>query len=146
MIFDLSNELQSHNFKTRCNQFFKKGCIVELKEKKPPRTLSQNAYLHAILGYFGLQFGYKIDEVKMWYFKELCNADLFTEIVHDQILGYDRKRFKSTSVLTTSEMTLAIERFRNWSADVAGIYIPSPEEHRLILQLEIEVEQNKLYL
>lgn len=43
-------------------------------------------------------------------------------------------------------MTLAIERFRNWAAQEAEIYIPSPEEHRLVQMMEIEASRAKQYL
>lgn len=146
MLYDLSNELQAENFKKRCNLLFKKRGVVELTEKKPQRTLRQNAYLHAALGYFGLQFGYKIDEVKDWYFKETCNPDLFVRRVTDCITGEERKVLRSSADLDTEQMTLAIERFRNWAADVGGVYIPSPEEHRLVEQMEMETQRAKLYL
>ena len=42
-------------------------------------------------------------------------------------------------------MSLTIERFRNF-ASAQGIYIPSPEEERLIQLMEIEVEHSKLYI
>lgn len=144
MLYDLTNELQAENFKRRCNALYKKRCIVSLTEKKPQRTLSQNAYLHAALGYFGLQFGYKIEEVKQWYFKEICNPELFVSEIKDAITGEMRKIFRSSADLTTSEMTIAIERFRNWSADVAGVYIPSPEEHQMVMQMEIEIEKARV--
>lgn len=146
MLYDLSIELQAENFKKRCNALFKKRCVVELTERKPQRTLRQNAYLHAALGYFGLQFGYRIEEVKDWYFKETCNGDLFIRKVTDVITGEERKILRSSSDLTTDEMTLAIERFRNWASDVAGVYIPSPDEHRLVEQMEMETQRAKLYL
>lgn len=146
MFYDLSNELQAENFKKRCNALFRKKTIVDLTEKKPQRTRSQNAYLHAALGYFGLQLGYRMGEVKEWYFKDLCNPDLFVRMVEDRITGEMRKTLRSSSDLDTAEMTTAIERFRNWAADVAGVYIPSPEEHRLVEQMEIEVQRAKLYL
>ncbi len=146
MLFDLSNDLHAENFKKRCNMLYKKKCIVELTEKKPQRTLSQNAYLHAALGYFGLQVGYTIEEVKAWYFKETCNPEMFVRTITDAVTGEKRKMLRSSSDLTTDEMTVAIERFRNWSADKAGIYIPSPDEHRLVTQMEIEVQRGKLYL
>lgn len=146
MLYDLSNELHAENFKKRCNMLFKKKCVVDLTEKKPQRTLSQNAYLHAALGYFGLQVGYTIEEVKTWYFKETCNPELFVRTKTDAITGETRKALRSSADLTTDEMTIAIERFRNWSADKAGIYIPSPEEYRLVQQMEIEVQRAKLYL
>ena len=146
MLYDISNELQAENFKKRCNLLFKKKCVVDLTEKKPQRTLRQNSYLHAALGYFGVQFGYRIEEVKEWYFKETCNPDLFVRKVHDVITGTDRRVLRSSADLDTEQMTLAIERFRNWAADVAGVYIPSPEEHRLVEQMEMDVQRAKLYL
>ena len=146
MLFDLSNDLHSENFKKRCNMLYNKKCVVELTEKKPQRTIRQNSYLHAALGYFGLQFGYKIEEVKEWYFKETCNAELFVRSVTDRITGKERKVLWSSSDLSTDEMTLAINRFRNWASDVAGVYIPSPDEHRLVQQMEIETQYSKPYL
>ena len=146
MLFDLSNDLHSENFKKRCNMLYNKKCVVELTEKKPQRTIRQNSYLHAALGYFGLQFGYKIEEVKEWYFKETCNAELFVRSVTDRTTGKERKVLRSSSDLSTDEMTLAINRFRNWASDVAGVYIPSPDEHRLVQQMEIETQYSKPYL
>lgn len=146
MLYDLSNDLHAENFKKRCNMLYRKKCVVELTEKKPQRTLSQNAYLHAALGYFGMQSGYTIEEVKEWYFKDTCNHEMFVRTKTDFFTGEQRKVMRSSSDLTTEEMTIAIERFRNWSADKAGIYIPSPEEHRLVQQMEIEVHRAKLYL
>lgn len=146
MLFDLQNELQAENFKKRCNALFKKKSVVELTEKRPQRTLRQNSYLHAALGYFGMQFGYKLDEVKTWYFKETCNPELFVRYKTDSITGEQRKVHRSSAELTTDEMTLAIERFRNWAADAAGVYIPSPEEHRLVEQMEIEVMRGRAYI
>ena len=146
MLYDLSIELQAENFKKRCNALFKKKCLVDLTERKPQRTLRQNAYLHVILSYFGLQFGYKTDEVKDYHFKRIVNAELFVRKVTDVITGEERVTLRSSSDLTTEEMTIAIERFRNWAADVAGVYIPSPEEHRMVEQMEIEIQRAKLYL
>lgn len=146
MLYDLQNELQAESFKARCNALFKKKGIVELTEKKPQRSLRQNAYLHAALGYFGLQFGYKLEEVKNWYFKDACNPELFVRYKDDGLTGTQRKVLRSSAELTTEEMTLAIERFRNWAADVAGVYIPSPDEHRLVEQMEIEAQRGRMYL
>lgn len=146
MLYDLSNELQAENFKKRCNMLYNKKCIVDLSEKKPQRTLAQNRYLHAALGFFGVQFGYRVDEVKDWYFKAACNPELFVRYKVDCITGVQRKVLRSSAELTTEEMTTAIERFRNWAADVAGVYIPSPDEHRLVEQMEIEAQRAKMYL
>lgn len=146
MLYDLSNELQAQNFKLRCNALYKKKCVVELAEKKPQRTVRQNSYLHAILGYFGLQFGYTTDEVKELYFKQECNPDLFVREKPDVVTGLPRKTLRSSAELDTEEMTTAIERFRDWAAQTAGVYIPSSEEHLMVMQMEAEVQRGRQYL
>lgn len=47
---------------------------------------------------------------------------------------------------TVEEMTLSIERFRNWSAQVAGIYLPSTADRDALFEIEREVRNNKQYL
>ena len=147
MLYDLSNELQAQNFKKRCNALYSKKCIVDLTEKKPQRTMSQNSYLHAALGYFALQLGYSLEEVKEWYFKETVNPHLFVRQKRDTITGQYRNFLRSSSDLTVDEMTEAIERFRNWAVTIdPPVYIPSPEEHKLVTQMEIEVMKNRTFL
>lgn len=93
-----------------------------------------------------MQFGYKVEEVKAWYFKDTCNPELFVRYRTDSITGEQRRTLRSSAELTTEEMTLAIERFRNWASDVAGVYIPSPEEHKMVTLMELEVQRGKAYL
>ena len=154
MLYDLSNELQAESFKKRCNALYTKKGIVELTEKHPQRTLSQNAYLHAAISYFALQYGDNVrevvervtpEEVKVWYFKRQCNPDLFIGQKKDPITGEMHESLKSSSALDTAEMTIAIERFRDFAAK-NGVYIPSPEEHRLVMAMEREVQLNKKWL
>ena len=56
------------------------------------------------------------------------------------------KILRSSASLDSAEMTTAIERFRDWSVQTAGIYIPSAEERDLITKMEIDIERNKTYL
>lgn len=144
-LFDLSNPLHAENFRLRCGALLAKQRVVELTEKKPQRTTQQNRYLHAALGYFGALTGNTLDYVKRYYFKAHCNPELFIIEKHDALLGMVRT-LRSSAELTTDEMTLAIERFRNWAAQEAEIYIPSPDEHRLVQMMEIEVDRAKQYL
>lgn len=143
-MYDLSNPLHLEGFKVRANALVKKGGIVELTEKKQRRTNLQNAYLHTALSYFACEVGETMDYVKRHYFKILCNKDLFIREVEDKFLG-KIKVLRSSADLDTGEMTTAIERWRNWAAG-EGIYIPSPDEHRLVQQMEIEVSRNRMYL
>ncbi len=144
-LYDLSNPLHAQNFRLRTDALLQKQCVVELTEKKPQRTPQQNRYLHAALGYFGALTGNTLDYVKRYYFKAHCNADLFIIERDDPLLGRI-KTLRSSADLTTDEMTLAIERFRNWAAAEAEIYIPSPEEHRLVQMMELEASRAKQYL
>lgn len=144
-LYDLSNPLDTQNVRTRLELLVKRKCVVELTEKKPKRSLSQNNYLHLILGYFASQTGNTLEWVKQQYYKKLCNPDLFIGERHDRYLGTVRF-IRSSADLRTEEMNLSIERFRNWSAGEAGIYIPEPTSDAEIAAMQIEVERYKTYL
>lgn len=145
MIYNLSNELHRENFKSRVNSLFKQKKIVELSEKKPVRTIRQNRYLHLLLSFFSYQTGNTMEWVKQKYFKVLCNKDIFVRERDDEYMG-SVQYVRSSADLTTDELTLAIERFRNWSSESAGIYLPSPNEEDLLTLMDAEVEMNKKYI
>lgn len=145
MVYDTSNPLDKANFLLRAKKLAESGKIVELTEKKPRRSLPQNKYLHVILAYFGAQTGNTLEWVKQQYYKKLVNPDLFIREKEDKYLGRI-KVLRSSADLDTSEFSLSIERFRNWAAQEAGIYIPSADEAILIQQMEIEIERSKEFL
>lgn len=145
MVYDTSNPLDKANFLLRAKKLAESGKIVELTEKKPRRSLPQNKYLHVILAYFGTQTGNTLEWVKQQYYKKLVNPDLFIREKEDKYLGRI-KVLRSSAELDTAEMSLSIDRFRNWSAQEAGVYIPSADEAILIQQMEIEIERNKEFL
>ena len=144
-LYDTSNPLDKANFLLRAKKLVESGKIVELTEKKPRRSLPQNKYLHVILAYFGTQTGNTLEWVKQQYYKKLVNPDLFIREKEDKYLG-KMKVLRSSADLDTSEFSLSIEKFRNWAAQEAGIYIPSEDEAILIQQMEIEIERNKEFL
>lgn len=145
MIYNTSNPLDKANFLLRAKKLAESGVIVDLTEKKPRRSLPQNKYLHVILAYFGTQTGNTLEWVKQQYYKKLVNPDLFIREKEDKYLGRI-KVLRSSADLDTAEMSLSIERFRNWATQEAGIYIPSADEAILIQQMEIEIERNKEFL
>lgn len=145
MIYDLTNPLDAQNARTRLGMLIRRGSVVELTEKKPKRSLSQNSYLHLILGYFASQTGNTLEWVKQQYYKKLCNPDIFIGEREDQFLG--RVRYvRSSADLRTDEMRLSIDRFRNWSADEAGIYLPEATSEAELAALQVEVERYRTYL
>lgn len=130
-VFNMNNEVDRQDFKSYVNDLYaaalKKGFIVEVKKKHAPRSTSQNAYLHYCLSYFASEFGYSLEEVKQDIFKRQVNYNLFARQRMNrrhQVVTYMR----SSSDLDKKEMTDAIEHFRNWSMNTAGLYIPEPTD------------------
>ena len=145
MVYNLSSPLDVQNAKTRLEHLVKRGCIVELTEKKPKRSLNQNSYLHLILGYFASQTGNTLEWVKQQYYKRLCNPDIFIGEKQDPHLG--KVRFvRSSADIRTDEMSLSIDRFRNWAASEAGIYLPDADNGEELLAIQAEVERYKTYI
>ena len=145
MVYDTSNPLDKANFLLRAKKLADKGAIIELTEKKPRRTLSQNSYLHVTIAYFASQYGCTTEWAKQRYFKQLVNPELFVRDKDDEFLGRV-KYLRSSADLDVSEMSLAIDRWRNWCSMEASIYIPSADEAILIQQMEVEVNRNKAFL
>ena len=125
MIFNLSNHYEIPKFKEYVNKLFSERAVVEVKKKLPNRTLAQNSYLHLLLGYF--------------------NRDLFERKTVNK-KGNEVTYLRSSAELTTGEMTLSIDRFRNWSASVAGIYLPAANEQQMLIYAQQEIERNNEFI
>ena len=139
MRYNLSIQQNALAAEQQLKHLIKKGANIELTEKRSRRTLSQNAYLHLILSWWGLEYGYTLEESKQ-YFKEL-NKDYYY---------YEKKGktfVKSTSGVDTKEMTIHIDKFRDWSVQ-NGLYLPAPNEQQQIksIQNQLQAYANKKYL
>lgn len=145
MIFNLNNPFEHDRFKEYVNQLYKQRAIVEVKKKHPNRTLAQNSYLHLLLGYFGSEYGCSLDEAKVDFYKRTCNRDLFERKTVNRY-GKEVTYLRSSAELSTGEMTLSIDRFRNWSAAQAGIYLPAANEHQMLVYAQQEIERNKEFI
>lgn len=149
MIYNSSNELQKKQAVEKMNYFISKGKTFELKAKNPKRSISQNSYLHLILTWFAIETGYTMEEVKQEIFKKHVNSATFYDGEFEgKIEGFKIERWRSTASLDTSEMTLAIDRFRNFSSIELGIYLPEPKELALLQDLENQISKhtNQEYL
>lgn len=146
MKYNLKNPIDKQRFKERCNILYGKGDIVELKKVNLDRSLSQNAYLHLLIGWFAVEYGETMDYVKDEIFKKKVNKDIFkTEFVNRKT-GECRTGWRSTRVLDTKDMTLAIDRFRDYSSKEAGIYLPQPNEKEYLKQVQIEMDRARNYI
>ena len=144
MIYNLNNPWEVQNLKDYLDSLIKKGGMVELKRKSPLRSLAQNRYLFLCLGYFASEFGYSVEEVKQDIFKRKVNPEIFIR-ERENKRGETVKYLRSSAELTTAEMTTAVERFRNYSSAVAGLYIPAPNEQQFLQYVEQELERYKEY-
>ena len=141
MIFDPNNEIDRIKAKQRFDYLIDKGKQFELTEKRKRRSISQNSYLHLILSYFAHEYGETLDYVKRYFFKNVCNKDLFlTEYVNTKT-GEIRKDWRSSADLDTKEMTTAIDSFIMYANKDAGIFLPSPSDLVNINLLEIEMSR-----
>jgi hypothetical protein len=139
MTYDLSNEYEVRKVLLRLNALIKKGVLVELKEQRPLRTLSQNSYLHLLLQVFAMEYGCSLDVAKVDYYKRLCNQDLFeVEKVNKQ--GEVVKDLRSSADLTTEEMAQSIDRFKRFAAE-GGIYLPDADRLHDLQCAKIAIER-----
>lgn len=144
MIYDPNNLLHQKQATEKLKHFISKGQKFELKAKFPKRSISQNNYLHLILTWFSIETGYTLEETKNDVFKKHVNPNLFYEGEFEgKIKGLKVERFRSTASLDTAEMTLAIERFRDFSAKELGIYLPEPKDLTLLQEIENEISKFK---
>ena len=142
--YNTSNPLEKQQFLLRASKLAEGGKVVGLGERRPQRSLKQNDYLWLILGYWASQTGYTKVEAEAIY-KEV-NRDIY--YVVKEIQGRRIAHIKHTYELDTKEMTLSIDRFRNWSAmnEACPVYIPAPNESYYFLDMEMEIDKVKEYL
>lgn len=146
MVYNAEIEFDAIRAKSRLEQLISGKKRFELKEIKTIRSLSQNSYLHLILGWFALEYGERLEYIKVEYFKRLVNPQIFEFEFVNRKTGEVRTELKSTADLTTSEMTIAIDRFRDYASKEAGIYLPEPKDLVHLQHIKDELHKNKLHL
>lgn len=144
MIYNPEKQIDIQRSIEKIKHFITNKKVFELTEKRKKRTISQNSYLHLLFGWFALETGYTTDEVKQEIFKKIVNPNTFYEGEFGDLIKIER--WRSTATLNTEEMTLCINRFRDYSSKEAGIYLPEPKELALLQEIEIQVNNNKNYL
>lgn len=146
MLYNLSTELDRRRFAVYAESLVADGASVELTRKKKIRSIQQNKYFHLLLGFFALEYGDTLSYVKEELFKRLVNPDIFEYVRTNPKTGEQRTALKSSAELTTAQMTTAIDRFRNYASQQAGIYLPAPNEDEFLETIRIEIERQKAYL
>jgi hypothetical protein len=143
MLYNLADDLQRQAFLAKVDRYLSKGAVVDLSGRAF-RTKAQNAYLHAILGVVAMETGNTLADVKEYYFKGICNSDLFHRQHFDK-LGNCIDSVRSSADLTKEEMSLAIDRFKRWASG-EGIYIPEMGDDELLKQVYIDMGRMSAYI
>jgi hypothetical protein len=143
MLLNLKNDLDLKRFKAKVDKCLRELPVVELTEKSA-RTTSQNRYLHLLIGVVAMEVGVTLDYAKQEYFKRLTNKGLFCLEVEDKFCG-KVERLRSSADLTKEEMSVAIDRFKQWGRE-QGMYMPEPQDEALLRDIEIEMGRMRRYL
>ena len=129
MKYNLKKEIDQQNARTYLDKLIETESKVELKKMHRKRGISQNAYLHVLLTLWGNEHGYYMNESKdeikralgYTYKKEVVSLET-GELV-------TREFFKETSKMDSRELSIFIEKFRDWSSATCGLYLPSVEDY-----------------
>lgn len=145
MKYDLANELDRVQLQKYVQRLLSKSSgVVELRAISRNRTLSQNSYLWLTLSYWGVKTGYTKEEAEAVF--KYVNREIFAST--KEVLGSYVPYVRHIYDLSVDEMSKAIERWRNWASmnDACSVYIPSPDELKLVEQMEMEVYRNGKYI
>lgn len=116
---------------------------IELKRFHHRRSNPQNRYLHFALAYFAHCYGCTMVEAKEVFFKQFACRDIFLVDTLDKN-GRKAHYFRSTTELTTIEMSSAINNFLAY-ASCHGIEIPQPDDELGIRFCEREIEKTQAF-
>lgn len=151
MLFALNNPLDCNALLRKVKRDIEQGVTLVEYSHKISRTNKQNNYYQVVLKVAGARLGLAKEYVEKYYFKGIVNREIF--LVRER---YDRHRdmmiseYRSSASLTQEEMSLAIDRFRNWLAQEEDIYIPSGDEwrenKRLQAELLVEIDNAKEFI
>jgi len=141
MKYNLTNKINVRKAKERLEYLIKKGSNIELKEIKKIGTLKQMKYAHLLFSAFGLHFGYSLEEVKQDVFKRYVNKSTFISVKENIEVC------RSITDLDTKELSICIERFRNYSSQ-NGLYLPEPNEKEILqsIQNQMYKYENQIFL
>jgi hypothetical protein len=137
MKFDLANQSEAGQALAYLLELTQRGKLAEVTKVSPRRSLNQNAYLHLIIGYFGLHFGYTLEEAKFLY--KQINAGLYRYEKAGRIF------WRSTRDLNKEDMAKSIDTFMQYSAR-NDCPLPLATDEGWLREIEREIERSKYYM
>lgn len=92
-----------------------------------------------------METGNSLEYVKEVFYKRAANKDVFVRIKDDELLG-QTEYLRSSASLSQEEFSVSIDRLRDWSSQVAGIYLPTPNEEQFLASIEVEMSKYKQWI
>ena len=146
MLYNPKNKGDVSKAIERFKYFLKNNKVFELKAKQTPKTYPQLKYTPLIIKWFALEYGETMEYIKLEFFKKKANKELFEFERANRKTGEIRLEYRSLAVLKKDELTIAINRFRDYASKEAGIYLPEPNDLPYLREIEIQVENNKQFI
>lgn len=143
MKYRMADPVQNRAARNRLYYLASKRRTVEIKEVRHKRSLSQNSYLHLIIGAFGLHFGYTLEEAKLIY--KQVNRDLYFYTKGSKGIIKTTTFMRSSADLNKEEMAKSIDKFMQASAE-AGYPLPLATDQEWLMSIENEMERSSRYL
>jgi hypothetical protein len=135
MFYDLRTQYGIGRAKAKLEALLESRKMIELKEKRKKRTISQNKYMYVLFTLFGIETGYTKNEVKELLKKE-C-ADIFR---------YEKNGshfHRSTSDLNKDECIVFIDWIIKFAGE-QGIHLPTSLEYLTDQHaIDIEIDLNR---
>lgn len=137
MKYNLENSIEVKKAKAHLDKLIEKQQVVDIKKVVPSRSNPQNRYLHLLIHAFGNHFGWTAKEAK----------ELYKHINND-IYRYEKQGvmfYRSSADLNVDEMTVSIDRFREYSAE-QGYPLPLATDEAWLIELDNEIERSNYKL
>lgn len=135
MNYNLADKTELKAARNRVSYLARKGQRVRITKVMEGRSLAQNNYLHLILAAFAANFGWRLDEAKTVYKRDV-NPDLYV---------YEKngsKFLESSANLNKEQMAQSIDRFLEFSKE-QGYPLPLATDQEWLLQIENEIERSR---
>tara|TARA_R110000822_G_scaffold14427_6_gene50801 strand:+ start:2612 stop:3049 length:438 start_codon:yes stop_codon:yes gene_type:complete len=136
MIYDASIPLDALSASNKLNALISDQKRFEIKEKRERKSISSKNYLHLILGWAAINFGYTLEEMKLNIFKAEVNPEIFYQGEVGTLVKVHR--FRSISELTPQELNISISEFKKYMLE-KGLYLPEPKDMALLQDIEKEL-------
>lgn len=128
MKFNLSKEGSADKARVYLDKLIEHKSKCEVKKINPNRSISQNAYLHVLFNLWGQEFGYFLSEAKQE-IKEAIGYTYTKQVVNPATGEIIVKKYLSeTHKMDSRELTIFIDKFRDYSSANCGLYLPTSKE------------------